>query len=114
MAFHLVTVIRDTLSYELFAKWLQESSDDDDDEAEDDEEEEKPTNDNNKKRKSESDNQADNKKSRGGEDETFTCYVGGLAWATDAEGLKAAFASCGDIVTARVMYDKFEPTKSKG
>lgn len=40
-------------------------------------------------------------------------YVGGLAWATTDESLKAAFAQCGNVVSAQVIVDKFSG-RSKG
>jgi RNA recognition motif-containing protein len=40
-------------------------------------------------------------------------FVGGLAWATTSEGLKAAFDQCGSIVEAKVVTDR-ETGKSRG
>lgn len=41
-------------------------------------------------------------------------FVGGLAWSTTDESLRAAFARFGDIVGCKVVMDKDEPTKSRG
>eukprot|EP01043_Picozoa_sp_COSAG02_P072998 COSAG02_NODE_14003_length_1322_cov_1.565004_3_plen_185_part_01 len=41
-------------------------------------------------------------------------FVGGLAWSTNDESLRAAFARFGDIVGCKVVMDKDEPTKSRG
>lgn len=40
-------------------------------------------------------------------------FVGGLAWATTEESLKALFATVGTVVSASVIFDKFSG-KSKG
>jgi RNA recognition motif-containing protein len=40
-------------------------------------------------------------------------FVGGLAWATTSEGLKAAFDACGSIVEAKVVSDR-ETGRSRG
>jgi cold-inducible RNA-binding protein len=40
-------------------------------------------------------------------------FVGGLAWATTSEGLKAAFEGCGSIVEAKVVTDR-ETGRSRG
>jgi cold-inducible RNA-binding protein len=40
-------------------------------------------------------------------------FVGGLAWATTSEGLKAAFEPCGSIVEAKVVTDR-ETGRSRG
>ena len=40
-------------------------------------------------------------------------YVGGLAWATDSEGLKAAFAEYGTVDEAIVISDR-ETGRSRG
>jgi len=38
--------------------------------------------------------------------ETNKIFVGGLAWATDDAGLKAAFESFGDVTEAKVITDR--------
>ena len=40
-------------------------------------------------------------------------FVGGLAWATTSEGLKAAFDACGSIVEAKVVTDR-DTGRSRG
>lgn len=40
-------------------------------------------------------------------------FVGGLSWGTTDDSLRAAFASCGTVVSAKVMMDKFTG-KSRG
>ena len=40
-------------------------------------------------------------------------FVGGLAWATTSESLKAAFDACGAIVEAKVVSDR-ETGRSRG
>jgi RNA recognition motif-containing protein len=40
-------------------------------------------------------------------------FVGGLAWATTSEGLRAAFEGCGEIVEANVVSDR-ETGRSRG
>lgn len=40
-------------------------------------------------------------------------YVGGLAWATTDDSLRAAFAQAGNVVSANVIKDKFTG-KSRG
>jgi RNA recognition motif-containing protein len=40
-------------------------------------------------------------------------FVGGLAWATTSESLRAAFESCGTIVEAKVVDDR-ETGRSRG
>src|SRR5579862_9403667 len=40
-------------------------------------------------------------------------FVGGLAWATDDAGLRAAFAQFGEIVEARVVTDR-DTGRSRG
>lgn len=40
-------------------------------------------------------------------------FVGGLAWATTDEGLKAAFAECGTVEKAEVVRDRMSG-RSKG
>ena len=40
-------------------------------------------------------------------------FVGSLAWATDDEGLRSAFAQAGKVVSAKVVTDKFT-NRSKG
>jgi len=40
-------------------------------------------------------------------------FVGGLAWATTSESLKAAFDPCGSIVEAKVVSDR-ETGRSRG
>lgn len=40
-------------------------------------------------------------------------YVGGLAWATTDDSLRAAFAQAGNVISAVVIMDKFTG-KSKG
>ena len=41
-------------------------------------------------------------------------FIGGLAWSTTSDSLRAAFARFGEIVDAKVVMDKDEPTKSRG
>ena len=41
-------------------------------------------------------------------------FVGGLAWATNDQSLRAAFSRFGDIVGCKVVMEKDEPTKSRG
>lgn len=40
-------------------------------------------------------------------------FVGGLSWGTTDDSLRAAFAECGTVVSAKVMMDKFTG-KSRG
>jgi cold-inducible RNA-binding protein len=40
-------------------------------------------------------------------------FVGGLAWAVDSEGLRAAFSEFGEIIEAKVIVD-FETGRSRG
>ncbi len=40
-------------------------------------------------------------------------FVGGLAWATTSDGLRAAFEACGQIVEANVVMDR-ETGRSRG
>ena len=40
-------------------------------------------------------------------------FVGGLAWATDSEGLKAAFAKFGEVSEAKVITDR-DTGRSRG
>ena len=40
-------------------------------------------------------------------------FVGGLAWATTSEGLRAAFEACGTVVEAKVVEDR-ETGRSRG
>ncbi len=40
-------------------------------------------------------------------------FVGGLAWATTSEGLRAAFEACGQITEAKVVEDR-ETGRSRG
>ena len=40
-------------------------------------------------------------------------FVGGLAWATDSEGLREAFAQYGEVVEAKVITDR-ETGRSRG
>lgn len=40
-------------------------------------------------------------------------YVGGLSWGTNNDGLKAAFANCGTVEDARVIFDR-ESGRSRG
>jgi cold-inducible RNA-binding protein len=40
-------------------------------------------------------------------------FVGGLAWGTTSEGLKAAFEPCGSIVEAKVVTDR-DTGRSRG
>jgi RNA recognition motif-containing protein len=39
-------------------------------------------------------------------DDSNKIFVGGLAWATDDHGLKAAFESFGNVVEAKVIADR--------
>lgn len=38
--------------------------------------------------------------------ESSTCFIGNLSYNTTAESLKEAFASVGEIIDARIAYDK--------
>jgi RNA recognition motif-containing protein len=40
-------------------------------------------------------------------------FVGGLAWATDSDGLKSAFAEFGEVVEAKVITDR-DTGRSRG
>lgn len=40
-------------------------------------------------------------------------FVGGLAWGTDSEGLKSAFAEYGEVVEAKVISDR-DTGRSRG
>jgi len=40
-------------------------------------------------------------------------FVGGLAWATDSEGLKSAFAEYGEVIEAKVITDR-DTGRSRG
>jgi cold-inducible RNA-binding protein len=40
-------------------------------------------------------------------------FVGGLAWATDSEGLRSAFAGYGEVVEAKVVTDR-DTGRSRG
>jgi RNA recognition motif-containing protein len=40
-------------------------------------------------------------------------FVGGLAWATDSDGLKAAFAEYGEVEEAKVITDR-DTGRSRG
>jgi len=41
-------------------------------------------------------------------------FVGGLAWATTDDSLRAFFAQAGTVVSAVVITDKFNNNRSKG
>lgn len=41
-------------------------------------------------------------------------FVGGLAWATTDESLRAFFSQAGTVVSAVVITDKFNNNRSKG
>ena len=41
-------------------------------------------------------------------------YVGSLAWETRDEDLKAEFGKFGTVVSARVVMDRNDPTRSRG
>ena len=36
----------------------------------------------------------------------YRCFVGGLAWATDSDGLERAFAEYGDVVESKVRLSQ--------
>ena len=40
-------------------------------------------------------------------------FVGGLAWATDDQGLREAFEAFGDVIDAKVITDR-ETGRSRG
>ena len=40
-------------------------------------------------------------------------FVGGLAWATDSDGLKSAFSEYGEVVEAKVITDR-DTGRSRG
>ncbi|XP_057456404.1 glycine-rich RNA-binding, abscisic acid-inducible protein-like [Lotus japonicus] len=46
-------------------------------------------------------------------DVEYRCFVGGLAWATDSEGLEKAFSTYGEIVDSKVVNDR-ETGRSRG
>lgn len=45
---------------------------------------------------------------------TTKLYIGGLAWATTDESLRAHFASAGEIVSAKVVMERDNPNRSRG
>ncbi|CAJ1933509.1 unnamed protein product [Sphenostylis stenocarpa] len=46
-------------------------------------------------------------------DVEYRCFVGGLAWATDNDGLEKAFSLYGDIVESKIINDR-ETGRSRG
>lgn len=43
----------------------------------------------------------------------YRCFVGGLAWATNDEGLEDAFRSYGDVIETKIINDR-ETGRSRG
>ncbi|KAL2927456.1 hypothetical protein RDABS01_019787 [Bienertia sinuspersici] len=43
----------------------------------------------------------------------YRCFVGGLAWATDDQGLATAFSRYGDVTESKVIHDR-ETGRSRG
>lgn len=41
-------------------------------------------------------------------------YVGNLSYTTTEAGLQAAFGEYGEVTSANIIMDRFEPTKSRG
>lgn len=41
-------------------------------------------------------------------------YIGNLSWGTTDDGLRQAFTQAGTVVSAKVMMDKMNPTRSRG
>jgi len=69
-----------------------------------DEKTENKTNENGKKRKAEADTNEQAPKEA--KTDSYTLFVGNLAWATTEEGLKTAFEECGVVAGSRVIKDK--------
>uniref|UniRef100_A0A803LDR2 RRM domain-containing protein n=1 Tax=Chenopodium quinoa TaxID=63459 RepID=A0A803LDR2_CHEQI len=43
----------------------------------------------------------------------YRCFVGGLAWATDDQGLETAFSPYGQVIDTKVILDR-ETGRSRG
>ena len=86
-------------------KAAAESSEEDDESSEessdDDEEEEETTT----KRKAATEDSTPAKRAKTNDEQTFTIFVGNLAWECDQEQLSSNFAQCGEIASARVIYN---------
>ncbi|KAI3913812.1 hypothetical protein MKW92_051317, partial [Papaver armeniacum] len=46
-------------------------------------------------------------------DVEYRCFVGGLAWATDDQGLEKAFSTYGEILDSKIINDR-ETGRSRG